>query len=136
MIALGCIADDFTGAADAASYLAKGGLQTCLISGVPETMPDLSDAEAVVIALKTRTQLPCKRCVPGHLCRFALPGGGDVPCGCPVDAQGYKRPPVEKSGCRCSLGSLRGTGIAACGRGAGGMRTACPMYETKNRAAF
>lgn len=56
MIVLGCIADDFTGAADATSYLAKGGLHTCLLSGVPETMPDLSDAEAVVIALKTRTQ--------------------------------------------------------------------------------
>lgn len=56
MIVLGCIADDFTGAADAASYLAKGGLRTCLLSSIPETMPDLSGAEAVVIALKTRTQ--------------------------------------------------------------------------------
>ena len=33
---LGCIADDFTGASDAASFLVKGGMQTILFNGVPE----------------------------------------------------------------------------------------------------
>ena len=32
---LGCIADDFTGASDAASFLVKGGLNTILYNGVP-----------------------------------------------------------------------------------------------------
>ena len=54
-IQFGCIADDFTGASDAASFLVKGGLKTILLNGIPETEPDF-DAEAVVIALKTRTQ--------------------------------------------------------------------------------
>ena len=57
MIRFGCIADDFTGASDAASFLAKGGLSVQLISGVPdenEGVPE--DIQAVVIALKSRTQ--------------------------------------------------------------------------------
>lgn len=55
----GCIADDFTGASDAASFLIKGGLSVQLFNGVPEDM-DLekipSNVQAVVIALKSRTQ--------------------------------------------------------------------------------
>lgn len=54
---LGCIADDFTGASDAASFLVAGGLDTVLCSGVPEEGFQLPEScEAVVIALKSRTQ--------------------------------------------------------------------------------
>jgi uncharacterized protein YgbK (DUF1537 family) len=54
---LGCIADDFTGASDAASFLMAGGLNTILFNGIPdgETMVR-EDTGAVVIALKTRTE--------------------------------------------------------------------------------
>lgn len=52
---LGCIADDFTGASDAASFLVKEGVQTVLVNGVPEADIDLQDCQAVVIALKTRS---------------------------------------------------------------------------------
>lgn len=52
----GCIADDFTGASDAASFFVKGGMQTVLYSGVPKEEQRDQDCEAVVIALKTRTQ--------------------------------------------------------------------------------
>lgn len=52
----GCVADDFTGASDGASFLRKAGISTVLINGVPrEDMPEFS-AQAVVIALKSRTQ--------------------------------------------------------------------------------
>ncbi|MEA4972281.1 3-oxo-tetronate kinase [bioreactor metagenome] len=52
----GCIADDFTGAADAASFYKKGGLKTVLYNGIPKagTIPD-NDTKAVVIALKIRS---------------------------------------------------------------------------------
>lgn len=52
---LGCIADDFTGGSDIASFFAKGGLRTVLFNGVPSdhTIPEV---DACVIALKTRTQ--------------------------------------------------------------------------------
>lgn len=33
---LGCVADDFTGAADAASFLQAGGAKVILSNGIPE----------------------------------------------------------------------------------------------------
>lgn len=53
---LGCIADDFTGASDAASFLVKGGMRTLLFNGIPENDINDTDTDAIVIALKTRTQ--------------------------------------------------------------------------------
>lgn len=55
-IVLGCIADDFTGASDAASFLEKGGMRVMLINGIPGEAVSAAGFEAVVIALKTRTQ--------------------------------------------------------------------------------
>ncbi len=53
-IKIGCIADDFTGASDAASFLVKAGMRTILFNGVPrEELRESCDA--VVIALKTRS---------------------------------------------------------------------------------
>lgn len=53
----GCIADDFTGGSDAASFLSAGGMNTILCSGIPEAGFVLPEGcEAVVIALKSRTQ--------------------------------------------------------------------------------
>ncbi|MGJ9460031.1 3-oxo-tetronate kinase [Oceanobacillus sp. CF4.6] len=51
----GCIADDFTGGSDIASFFVKGGLSTVLYNGVPEANED-PKADVCVIALKTRTQ--------------------------------------------------------------------------------
>ena len=55
-ILLGCIADDYTGATDLANTLVKSGLRTIQTIGVPDD--PISDAEAVVIALKSRTIAP------------------------------------------------------------------------------
>jgi uncharacterized protein YgbK (DUF1537 family) len=51
---LGCVADDFTGATDLASMLVKNGMATVQVIGVPEG-PPLPEADAVVVALKSRT---------------------------------------------------------------------------------
>lgn len=57
MALLGCIADDFTGAADMASFLKEGGMRTLLLNGIPQAEKKQEyDADAIVIALKTRTQ--------------------------------------------------------------------------------
>ena len=57
MAVLGCIADDFTGASDAASFLVKGGMSVQLYNGVPAQPSDAENsAQALVIALKSRTQ--------------------------------------------------------------------------------
>ena len=52
---IGCIADDFTGAGDAASLLASNGLRTLLLIDQQPTC-DLRTYDAVVIALKCRSQ--------------------------------------------------------------------------------
>ena len=51
---LGCIADDFTGATDLASTLVRGGMRTVQLIGVPDD-GEVPDADAVVVALKSRT---------------------------------------------------------------------------------
>ena len=51
---LGVIADDFTGATDVAGMLVQAGMETLLAIGVPEAGAAL-DADAVVVALKSRT---------------------------------------------------------------------------------
>ena len=51
---LGCIADDFTGGTDLAGMLVKAGMRTIQMIGVP-TSPLPPDVDAVVIALKSRT---------------------------------------------------------------------------------
>lgn len=50
---LGIIADDFTGATDVASMLVRAGMRTVQVIGVPDG--PAPDADAVVVALKTRT---------------------------------------------------------------------------------
>lgn len=53
----GCVADDFTGASDAASFLVRGGMSVQLFNGIPsEESRMITDVQAVVIALKSRTQ--------------------------------------------------------------------------------
>ncbi|MBD8479785.1 four-carbon acid sugar kinase family protein [Pseudomonas coleopterorum] len=53
---LGCIADDFTGATDLANILVRGGMRTVQSIGVPDSdLAEFSEADAIVIALKSRT---------------------------------------------------------------------------------
>jgi uncharacterized protein YgbK (DUF1537 family) len=54
-ILLGSIADDFTGATDLANTLVKGGMRAVQMIGVPERGTTVADADAVVVALKSRT---------------------------------------------------------------------------------
>lgn len=56
---LGCIADDLTGATDLALMLAREGFRTVQTIGIPEPGLDLSNSDAVVVALKSRT-------IPAH----------------------------------------------------------------------
>jgi uncharacterized protein YgbK (DUF1537 family) len=52
---LGCIADDSTGATDLANTLVSQGMKTVQVIGTPNVSTDIGEAEAVVIALKSRT---------------------------------------------------------------------------------
>ncbi len=59
---LGCIADDFTGATDLANVLVRHGMRTVQYIGVPEMPTDLPEADAIVVALKSRT-IPAEEAV-------------------------------------------------------------------------
>jgi uncharacterized protein YgbK (DUF1537 family) len=55
MALLGCIADDFTGATDLAAMLVSQGMRTVQVIGVPAPDDAPPDADAIVVALKSRT---------------------------------------------------------------------------------
>jgi len=66
---LGCIADDFTGATDLANTLTRRGMHTVQTIGMPKGAAP--DADAVVVALKSRT-IPAAEAVAQSLaaCRW------------------------------------------------------------------
>ncbi|MEO8311312.1 MAG: 3-oxo-tetronate kinase [Caldimonas sp.] len=74
-IRLGCIADDFTGATDLANNLVRAGMRVVQTIGVPDDAATV-DADAVVVALKSRTTPP-EEAVRQSLaaCRWLRRGG-------------------------------------------------------------
>jgi len=64
-VVLGCIADDFTGATDLANNLVRGGMRAVQTIGVPRESLQ-ADADAVVVALKSRT-IPADQAVAQSL---------------------------------------------------------------------
>ena len=52
---LGSVADDFTGATDLASTLVKAGMRTVQLLGVPRRDLPVPESDAIVIALKSRS---------------------------------------------------------------------------------
>ncbi|MDB5624454.1 MAG: type effector Hrp-dependent outer, partial [Tardiphaga sp.] len=54
-LALGCIADDYTGASDLANTLTRCGLRTVQTIGIPADDLVLPEVDAVVVSLKSRS---------------------------------------------------------------------------------
>lgn len=52
---LGCVADDFTGATDLANTLVKSGMRTVQLLGVPHAEFAVPDVDAIIVALKSRS---------------------------------------------------------------------------------
>lgn len=75
MALLGCIADDLTGATDLANNLVRAGMRVVQAIGVPD-QPHIAGADAVVIALKSRT-IPAADAVAQslHACRWLCSQG-------------------------------------------------------------
>ncbi len=67
---LGCIADDFTGATDLASTLVRQGMRTVVLLGGPAADAATPDADALVIALKSRS-IPAGEAVAQSLAALA-----------------------------------------------------------------
>lgn len=58
-LSVGCVADDFTGATDVAGIFAQTGMKTTVMIGTPPDDLEV-DADAIVVALKTRTIEPAE----------------------------------------------------------------------------
>ncbi len=73
---LGCIADDFTGATDLGSTLVNRGMSTVQMIGVPRSGAQIPEAEAIVVALKSRN-IPASEAVRQSLaaCRWLRQSG-------------------------------------------------------------
>ncbi len=67
---LGAIADDFTGATDLCSMLVRGSMRTVQLIGVPRLDDPVPEADAVVVALKSRTA-PVREAVDESLAALA-----------------------------------------------------------------
>jgi len=61
-ILIGAIADDFTGATDLAITLVNQGMRVTQVIGIPDEQTDAGDAQAVIVALKSRT-IPAAKAV-------------------------------------------------------------------------
>jgi uncharacterized protein YgbK (DUF1537 family) len=57
-LVLGCIGDDYTGSSDLANALTRAGLRTVQTIGAPAADLQLPEADAVVVALKSRSIAP------------------------------------------------------------------------------
>src|SRR5260221_8322321 len=67
---LGSIADDFTGATDLANTLVRQGMRTVQLIDVPDATTSPADADAVIVALKSRT-IPAADAVKQSLAALA-----------------------------------------------------------------
>ena len=69
-VLLGAIADDFTGATDLCNTLVRRGMRTVQLIDVPASGANVPDAEAVVVALKSRT-IPAAAAIDQSLAALA-----------------------------------------------------------------
>ncbi|NIF40918.1 four-carbon acid sugar kinase family protein [Burkholderia sp. Tr-862] len=126
---LGCIADDFTGATDLANMLVKSGMRTVQTIGVPAdgaALDTMVDADAIVVALKSRT-IPAADAVAQSLAAYEW---------------------LRAQGCRqfffkyCSTfdstdaGNIGPVADALLDAADGGFAIACPAFPENGRTIF
>jgi uncharacterized protein YgbK (DUF1537 family) len=126
MSLLGCIADDFTGATDLASTLVKSGMRTVQLIGVPGPEDAPPDADAIVVALKSRTA-PAGAAVADSLAAFRwLKGAG-------CRQYFFKYCSTFDSTEHGNIGPVADALIAALSCG---FALACPAFPTNRRTVY
>jgi uncharacterized protein YgbK (DUF1537 family) len=123
---LGAIADDFTGATDLCSMLVRGGMRTVQLIGVPKPDMPAPDADAVVVALKSRTA-PVRQAVDESLAALRW-----------LQAAGarqffFKYCSTFDSTDEGNIGPVADALIQALGCG---FALACPAFPTNNRTVY
>ena len=123
---LGAIADDFTGATDLCSTLVRGGMRTVQLIGVPGPNDVPPDADAVVVALKSRTA-PVREAVDQSLAALRwLQAGG-------AKQFFFKYCSTFDSTDQGNIGPVADALIAALGCG---FALACPAFPTNGRTIY
>lgn len=123
---LGAIADDFTGATDLCSMLVRGGIRTVQLIGVPGHNEPAPDADAVVVALKSRTA-PMGRAVEESLAALDWLRAA----GCKQFF--FKYCSTFDSTDQGNIGPVADALIDALGCG---FALACPAFPTNNRTVY
>jgi 3-dehydrotetronate 4-kinase len=123
---LGAIADDFTGATDLASMLVRNGMRSVQLIGVPRRSDPPPDADAVVIALKSRTA-PVQQAVTESLA--ALAWLRDAGC----RQFFFKYCSTFDSTDQGNIGPVADALIAALGCG---FALACPAFPANGRSVY
>jgi uncharacterized protein YgbK (DUF1537 family) len=123
---LGAIADDFTGATDLCSMLVRGGMRTVQLIGVPGPNDVPPDADAVVVALKSRTA-PVREAVEQSLAALHwLRAGG-------AKQLFFKYCSTFDSTDQGNIGPVADALIEALGCG---FALACPAFPTNARTVY
>ena len=123
---LGCIADDLTGASDLALMLAREGMRTVQTIGAPDASLDLSRADAVVVALKSRT-IPADSAVNQSLAAAeALRSAG-------AEHLFFKYCSTFDSTDEGNIGPVTEALLALAG---GGLTLACPAFPANGRTVY
>jgi 3-dehydrotetronate 4-kinase len=123
---LGAIADDFTGATDLCSMLVRGGLRTVQLIGMPEAGQPVPEADAVVVALKSRTA-PVRQAVEQSLAALAwLQAAG-------ARQYFFKYCSTFDSTEQGNIGPVADALVAALGCG---FALACPAFPTNARTVY
>jgi uncharacterized protein YgbK (DUF1537 family) len=123
---LGAIADDFTGATDLCSMLVRGGMRTVQLIGVPSADLPVPEADAVVVALKSRTA-PVRQAVDESLAALKW-----------LQAAGarqffFKYCSTFDSTEQGNIGPVADALVAALGSG---FALACPAFPTNARTVY
>ncbi len=123
---LGAVADDFTGATDLCSMLVRGGMRTVQLIGVPDESAPPPNADAVVVALKSRTA-PVRQAVDQSLAALAwLRRGG-------ARQFFFKYCSTFDSTDQGNIGPVADAMAEALGCG---FALACPAFPTNNRTVY
>jgi 3-dehydrotetronate 4-kinase len=123
---LGVIADDFTGATDLCSMLVRGGMRTVQLIGVPSPDLPVPDADAVVVARKSRTA-PARQAINESLAALAwLRAAG-------ARQYFFKYCSTFDSTDQGNIGPVADALVAALGCG---FALACPAFPTNARTVY
>jgi uncharacterized protein YgbK (DUF1537 family) len=123
---LGCIADDLTGATDLALMLTRGGMRTVQVIGVPDVSTTLDGIEAVVVALKSRTN-PVHEAIAWSL------QGADALLACGARQLFFKYCSTFDSTDRGNIGPVA---EALLQKVKGDLALVCPAFPTNGRTVY